>query len=176
MKKYIKNISNKEEETSKSFWNTIKPFITNKGIQANENTTIEVEKNEKIEIKSLHEKVDKKTNGLIRDEKMLLEMFNKHYICIFEKASGLAPKNLGNPLNPKLNQKTIPEITENNRSHSSIVKIKQTVIEKPIFNFPQATTVDMNKIIKPLSPSEATGPDCVPLKIIKTYAKIYAKL
>ena len=58
--------------------------------------------------------------------------------------SGVAPKNLGKPLNPKLDQKTIPEIVENNRSHSRIIKIKQTVIEKPIFSFPEATTVDIN--------------------------------
>ena len=31
--------------------------ITHKGIQTNENITIDVEKNEKIEVKDLHEKV-----------------------------------------------------------------------------------------------------------------------
>ena len=45
--KYIKDISNKGAATSKSFWNTVKPFITNKGIQTNENITVEVEKNKK---------------------------------------------------------------------------------------------------------------------------------
>ena len=44
-KKYIKHISNKGATTSKSFWNTVKPFITIKGIQTNENITIELEKN-----------------------------------------------------------------------------------------------------------------------------------
>ena len=32
--------------------------------------------------------------------------------------------------------------------------------------------VDINKIIKALSPSKATGPDRIPLKIIKTYADV----
>ena len=32
-------------------------------------------------------------------------MFNKHYINIVEKTSGIAPKNLGDPLDPKLNEK-----------------------------------------------------------------------
>ena len=31
-KKYIKDISNKGATTSKSFWNTIKPFINREGI------------------------------------------------------------------------------------------------------------------------------------------------
>ena len=40
-KKYIKYISNKAAATSKLFWNTVKPFVTHKGIQTNENITIE---------------------------------------------------------------------------------------------------------------------------------------
>ena len=32
-------------------------------------------------------------------------MFNKHYINIVEETSGLAPKNRGNPLEPKLDEK-----------------------------------------------------------------------
>ena len=50
-------------------------------------------------------------------------MCNKHYINIVEKTSGIAPKNLGNPLEPKLDEKTIREIIENYRNHPSIIKI-----------------------------------------------------
>ena len=32
-------------------------------------------------------------------------MFNKHYVNIAEKASGIAPKVLGNPLDPKVDEK-----------------------------------------------------------------------
>ena len=52
-KKYIKDISNIGAATSNSYWNKVKPFITHKGIQTNENMTTEVEKNEKIEVKRL---------------------------------------------------------------------------------------------------------------------------
>ena len=41
---YIKDIRNKEAATSKSFWEIVKPFITHKGIQTNENITIELRK------------------------------------------------------------------------------------------------------------------------------------
>ena len=74
-------------------------------------------------------------------------MFNKHYVNIVEKTSGIAPKNLGNPLDSKLDQKTIREIVENYRNHPSIIKIKEIVKEKPIFDFPEATTEDINRII-----------------------------
>ena len=56
-KKYVKDISYKGAATSKSFWNTLKPFIIHKGIQTNENRTIEAEKNEQIEVKGLYEKL-----------------------------------------------------------------------------------------------------------------------
>ena len=73
-------------------WNTVKPSITHKGVKTNENITIEVEKNEKIEVKDLHEKVDIRTKDQIKDEKILAEMFNKHYLIIVEKTLGIAPK------------------------------------------------------------------------------------
>ena len=52
-------------------------------------------------------------------------MFNKHYINIVEETSGIASKNLGNPLDPKLVEKTIREIIENYRNYSRIIKIKK---------------------------------------------------
>ena len=101
-----------------------------------------------------------------------MEVFNKHYINIVQETSGIAPKNLGSPLDPKLNENTILEIIENYRNHPSISKIKEIVIEKPIFDFPEATTEDLNKIIKSLNPNKATGPYHISLKIIKTVANI----
>ena len=75
-------------------------------------------------------------------------------------------------MDPKLDEKTIREIIENYRNHPSIIKIKDIVNEKPIFDFPEATTEAMNKIIKSLNPNKTTGPDNIPLKIIKTAANV----
>ena len=60
-KKYIKDIKNKVAESIKSFENTFKSFIAHKGIQTIENITIDVEKNEKVEVKGLNNKVYIKT-------------------------------------------------------------------------------------------------------------------
>ena len=95
----------------------------------------------------MHEKVAIRTKDLIKDEKILVKMFNKHYINIVEETSGIAPKNLGNPLYPKLDEKTIREVVENYQNYHSIIKIKEIFKEKPIFDFPEVTTEDMNKII-----------------------------
>ena len=141
-------------------------------MKTHENMTIGVEKNKQVEVKGSHEKVDIRTKDLIKDEEILVEMFNKHYINIVEKTSGIAPKNLGDPLDPKLNEKTIRETIENYRNHPSIINIKEIVKEKPISCFPEAITEDINRIIKSLNPNKATFPDCIPLKIIKTAANV----
>ena len=60
-------------------------------------------------------------------------MFNKHYINIVEKTSGIAPKNLGNPLNPKINEETI---IGNYRNYPSIIKIKEIIKKKTHFRLP----------------------------------------
>ena len=69
-------------------------------------------------------------------------------------------------------KKTIAEIIKNYQNHSSIIKIKEIVKKKPIFDFPEATTEDIDKIITPLNPNKATRPDCIPLELIKTAANV----
>ena len=81
------------------------------------------------------------------DEKILVEMLNKNYINIVEKTAGIAPKNIGNPLDQKLNEITIREIIENYRNNPNIIKIKEIVKEKAIFDFPEATTKDIKKLL-----------------------------
>ena len=114
-----------------TFWNITKSFVTDKGIQTNENaTTIEVEKNEEIEVKGSQEKIDVRAKDLIKDEKIIVQMFNKHYINTAEKTSRISPKNPGNPLDPILDQKIIHEIIENCQNHTSIINMKETFKEK----------------------------------------------
>ena len=55
---------------------------------------------------------------------------------------------------------------------SLLKRIKGIVKEKPIFDFHEATTEDINKIIKSLNPNKVTGFDHIPLKIIKTAANV----
>ena len=43
--------------------------------------------------------------------------------------------------------------------HPNIIKMKEIVKEKPIFDFPESTAEDINKIIKSLNPNKAIGPD-----------------
>ena len=50
--------------------------------------------------------------------------------------------------------------------------MKDLSINKTSFEFPEATTEDINKIIKKLNPNKATVPDRIPIKVIKASAVI----
>ena len=61
-------------------------------------------------------------------------MSNKQHINITVKTPGIAPRNLGNPLDPKLDKKTICEIIENYQNHLIIIKTKEIVKKKKTFS------------------------------------------
>ena len=109
---------------------------------------------------------------MIKDEKNLAELFVNHYINIAEKTSGLAPNCIGNPENPNLDKSAVFDIKNKYKDHPSITKIKELGINKTFFEFPEATTEDTNKIIRKLNPNKATGPDRIPIKVIKASANI----
>ena len=50
--------------------------------------------------------------------------------------------------------------------------MKDLSINKTSFEFLEATTEDINKIIKKLNPNKATVPDRIPIKVIKASAVI----
>ena len=101
-KKYFQNVSNQNSSTSKKFWNTVKPFMTNKGAISNENIIIKNQMEESIKVKGNENETLIEANELIREDKILVELFNKHYINIVEKTSGKKPSCIGNPENPML--------------------------------------------------------------------------
>ena len=73
-------ISEKGIQTNKSFWNFIKPFMTNKGMIASNNITLIEGKN------------------VITDEYKISQTYNKHYINIVEKSCGKKPNKIGTTL------------------------------------------------------------------------------
>lgn len=171
-KQYFEKISHENSAQSKPFWNAVKPFMTNKGVISNESIVIKAKDTENVKVKNSQKEVQVKANELIKDENVLVEMFNKHYINIVEKTSGEAPKCIGNPANPALDKETVKEIINKYKDHPSVLKIKDLKFNETSFEFPKATPEEINKIIKNLNPNKATGPDRLPLKIICASADI----
>ena len=84
-------------------------------IEAPNDTTLAIKGGSLVSIKAKNE---------LRDEKILVEMFNNHYINIVEKASGSAPKSIGNPADPDHDECTVQNI-QCYKNHPGIIKIKE---------------------------------------------------
>ena len=64
-------------------------------------------------------------------------------------------------------EETVNKILKHYENHSSVSKIKRSQNETLNFDFPTTEVEDINKIIKSLNPRKATGPDGIPVKILK---------
>ena len=141
---YIEYIDKNENLTlSKTFWNTVTPFTTNKGTISDENIKIKAVENQNIEIKN------KNKNKLISIETN---------DCLRTKVS-------------LLKYSSVPENDEETeiKNHPSVSKIKYNQNETLNFDFPTAKVEDINKIIKSLNPRKVTDPDGIPVKPVKIY-------
>ena len=154
-KDYFKNASKDGVVSNKKFWDTVKPFLTNKG--SNTNDSIVIEQN----------------NKLITDDRQLTELFNSHYINIVEKSSGNKPSSIGFPENSLNDELTVSKIIDKYKDHPSIKAISRNFLNNnQSFYLPEATVPEINKIIKNLNTKKANGPDKIPLKVIKLSASI----
>ena len=146
-KSYFDKVTRKGFVSNKAFWNTVKPFLTNKGSLQTENVTV-------------------------TDNSKLAHLFNKHYINMFESTSEMPPENIGNPECQSNDHLTVAKIINYYKNHASIETINKICTKKKNFDIPTATTEKINKIIKELDPKKATDLDKIPPKIVKMSANV----
>ena len=77
-KAYFRKITGKAFANNKAFWNTIRPFLTNKGFLTNETTAIE------------------NKGKIVTDKSKFVNLFDSHYFTMVEKTSGIPPEIEGN--------------------------------------------------------------------------------
>ena len=83
------------------------------------------------------------------------------------KTSSSAPESLANSSLPENDEKTANKSLKHCENHPSVSRIKCNQNETLNFDFPAVKVEDINKIIKSLNPRKATGPDGIPVKILK---------
>ena len=162
-KRYFQENATEGFASSKSFWDTAKPFISSKGTLSNDNIIIEAPNDTTLTIKA-DNIVSIKSKDDIRDEKILAEMFNNH-INIVEKLSGSAPKFIGNPSDSDCYECAVQNI-QCYKNRSSIIKTKENFKILAPFDFPKLAIKDITLIIKSLNNTKAAGPNCIPLRVI----------
>ena len=75
-------------------------------------------------------------------------------------------------LNASQDELTVKEVISVYSNHPSIQKIKSVFNTDTKFDLPKPTASDINKIIKPLDPNKATGPDGIPSKFVQMSANL----
>ena len=108
-RKFFKEATKNEVMSNRTFWKTVKPFLTNKGCMTNDCVNIE------------------KDGDILRDKKVVVELFIENYINIVWKqiSSGKKPSSLENCEDIVQDDTTVDKIMSKYSSHPSVQKIKR---------------------------------------------------
>ena len=140
--------------SNRTFWKTVKHFLTNKGCITCDCISIE------------------KDGDIVRDEKVLVEFFNENHINIVEISSGNKPSSFGNCEDSAQDDVTLDKIVSKYSAHPSVQKIKREFSLDKEFELAYASAKDINQIIKSLSTNKAKGPDGISAKCVKISGNI----
>ena len=153
-KSYFDKVTSNGFVSNKVFWNTVKPFLTNKGFLTNKNITI------------------KYKDKIVTDNSKLAHLFNNHYINTVESPSGMPPENIRNPEFKSDDHLTVAKIIKHYKNHPSTETINKICTKKENFDVLTATTEEVNKIMKELDPKKATDLDKIPPEVVKMSANV----
>ena len=105
---------------------------------------------------------------IIREEELLVDLFNENYINIVEISSGKKPSSLGNCERSAQDDATVDEIISKYSAHPSVQKIKREFSLDKEFELVYANAKDINQmIIKSLNINKAKNPDGISDKFVK---------
>ena len=148
MKTYFYTITNSGIISNKIFWNTVKPFITNKSGLTNNDIMI------------IHNDLT------ISNESELTKLFNDHYINIVENSSGIKPEALSN-IKGSNDLEILNKIKHKYKDHPSIKEIKTNIIETNNFQFHEIEENEVKNLLQEINPKKSTGEDKIPPKFVK---------
>ena len=153
-KDYFRNITESNLNSNNTFWQFVKPFLTNKGVFGTDFISV------------------KKDNKFIDNEIELVEMFNSHYINIAENMTGIPPGI--SPLYDLQENDSycVKQIIKKFENHPRIVEIKKNINIVETFTIKEATVSDINTLLKSVNTKKATGPDIIPPKLVKVSANV----
>ena len=145
------------QKTEAWFWSTVKPFLSPKGFIHNNDITTEID------------------NKIIEDESELAKTFNSHYNNIVKSTTGKHPTKLGTLASRISEKEIVATIIDKFKNYPSIISIKNEFRPIAELNIKAATVDQINKIIRSLDAKKATGPDKIPVKVVKMSTYIIDK-
>ena len=155
-KKYYNNINEKDVTDNKKFWNTMKPFFSDKGGTRDQIMLLE-------------------NDDIISDPASVAEIFNNY----FQKSGSMSSLGITENkllINSALDSETsldVEKCIKKFENHPSIISINKHVVITEKFNFSPITAEDIDKQIRNLDPKKNGG--CIPTKILKEMRHIVSK-
>ncbi len=128
---------------NKSFWDTVRPFITDKGSRGGESIML------------------REDNEIIVDGPKVCTIFND---CFATIADGIG-------VDYDISGMSASDIVKHYENHSSITKIKESNKHKHTFSIRPVTISEVCKTLEGLNAKKAVGHDAIPPKLIKMAAR-----
>ena len=132
---------NCKEGNSKTFWKTVRPYISNKGVQSNDFML-------------------KEGDDIITDAKTIASVFNEYFISITNEIG----------MNENNGNLSADEMLDKYKDHESIKSILQNQKENE-FNFHLVSPDQMYKLLCQINVKKSTGYDNLPPKLLSVASK-----
>ena len=143
---------------NKKFWDTVKPFFTDKGTHQNQALIL------------------RENDQIMRDERKVAEVMNKYFVDIVETVSGKKPREIIGCQNNHETDQELDRIIKTFEDHLSVQSIRSSLVKIPNnlteFNFKHPTREDIIRIINELHDKTSTGIDNIPPKLVKIASEI----
>ena len=147
--KYFNNINVKKVSDNKTFWKSVKPFFSNKGL--NSNNILLVEGNE-----------------IVNDDGKIATIMNRYFTNI--------TKHMNLKANKISHREELVNILNTFKNHKSVQRIKLANFHSySTLNFSKVTESEVRKEILNFSTKKATKNGDIPAKILKKSVDIYIK-
>ena len=151
MRKFFDDKCNCEKAVgnSKMFWDTIKPFMTDKVKSSNESISIKI------------------GNSIVNEHAVVANAFNEYFSHV--------ASTIGND-KPIEEDECIESIIESHNDHLSLHLIRDNVGRiGDVFNFQEVNECEVKKLIENLNPKKGPGYDMLPPKLIKAASAEFTK-
>jgi len=144
LKTYFNNKCNNQTSNNKHFWDTIKPFLTNKNTQTRQHISL------------------LEDNRVISNPQDVCNILNDYFINIANTTAS--------PL--EIDSLTTQDIINNYSNHPSIKSIVDNSSSANSFNFTAVTCTQVKNKITCLKTKKACGYDMLPAKLLKTASNV----
>ena len=148
-KHYFDKECRQQANTNQTFWNAVKPFISNKGYAQSQDITLF------------------ESNEVVADRYQMCNLFNVHFVNV---ASGLCEPD-------EIPCLSVADVIDNYSEHPGIKLVKEQSIGNHEFSFNPVTPDSVLLKLKKLNVKKTHGYDFIPAKLLKLgAAAIYGSL